>query len=133
MVSKSWYLKENKSSVTVCALSMIIIGILMVFAGGLTTYIYFTEITPTNYDAYYQRYVGSSFPRIFGILILMAGLILFWGASIFLVYVNWQSNSEEAPQRSRYHYEEGPPGMPTVLGRAASYEHPVIVKESYIG
>lgn len=38
----------------------------MIFAGGLISYIYFTEITPPNYDAYYQRYVGSSFPRILG-------------------------------------------------------------------
>lgn len=64
--SNSWYTEENKSSVTVCALSFIIIGILMIFAGGLITYIYFTEITPPNYDAYYQRYVGASFPRILG-------------------------------------------------------------------
>jgi hypothetical protein len=56
------------------------------------TYIYFTEITPPNYDAYYQRYVGSSFPRVIGILILMAGLILFWSASIFLVYANWRGS-----------------------------------------
>lgn len=62
----------------------------MIFVGSLITYVYFTEITPLNYDAYYQRYVGSSFPRIFGILVAMAGLILFWGASIFLVYSNWR-------------------------------------------
>jgi len=66
----------------------------MIFAGGLVTYIYFTEITPPNYDAYYQRYVGSSFPRIVGILVLMIGLTLFWGASIFLVYIHWRGESE---------------------------------------
>jgi len=64
--SNSWYLKENRPSVTICALSLIIVGVLMIFAGGLISYIYFTEITPPNYDAYYQRYVGSSFPRIIG-------------------------------------------------------------------
>lgn len=129
MVSETWYLRENKPSVTVCALSMIIIGILMVFAGGLTTYIYFTEITPPNYDAYYQRYVGSSFPRIFGILILMAGLILFWGASIFLVYVNWQSQTRE-PQTNLYYNDGNPPTRASVSTR---YERPSLVKENYIG
>lgn len=64
--SNSWYLRENRPSVTICSLSLIIIGILMIFAGGFISYIYFTEITPPNYDAYYQRYVGSSFPRILG-------------------------------------------------------------------
>lgn len=64
--SNSWYMRENRPSVTICSLSLIIIGILMIFAGGLISYIYFTEITPPNYDAYYQRYVGSSFPRILG-------------------------------------------------------------------
>lgn len=129
MVSRSWYVRENRSSVTVCALSMIIIGILMVFAGGLTTYIYFTEITPPNYDAYYQRYVGSSFPRILGILILMVGLILFWGASIFLVYVNWQSKTEEPDQRTRYYHDGGPASTATT----SFAQQPPTIRENYIG
>lgn len=102
----------------------------MVFAGGLTTYIYFTEITPPNYDAYYQRYVSSSFPRIFGILILMAGLILFWGASIFLVYVNWQNDSE--PQGGGYHIDGTIP-MTRSQTTIKNYDHPSKVRESYIG
>lgn len=126
MSSRSWYLKETRPSVTICSLSLIIVGILMIFAGGLTTYIYFTEITPPNYDAYYQRYVGSSFPRIFGILILMAGLTLFWGASIFLVYVQYRSSSN--PQQARYYFEGTiPTSSPTNLERSTG------VKESYIG
>lgn len=123
--SRNWYLRENKPSVTICSLSLIIIGILMIFAGGLVTYIYFTEITPPNYDAYYQRYVGSSFPRIFGILILMAGLILFWGASIFLVYVYYRGVSN--PQQGRYYFDTS---MPT--SATTNLEHSTI-KENYIG
>lgn len=75
----------------------------MIFAGGFISYIYFTEITPPNYDAYYQRYVGSSFPRIVGILILMAGLTIFWGSSIYLVYAYYRKGSK--PQQSRYYYD----------------------------
>lgn len=94
---------RSKSSVIICALSLIIIGILMIFAGGFISYIYFTEITPPNYDAYYQRYVGSSFPRIVGILILMAGLTLFWGSSIFLVYTYYRKGPQS--QQNRYYYD----------------------------
>lgn len=105
--SKSWYLKENRGSVTLCSLSLIIVGILMVFAGALITYIYFTEITPPNFDSYYQRYVGSSLPRIFGILLLLVGLTLFWSSSIFLVYVFYRGSSR--PQQSRFYYEPPQP------------------------
>lgn len=105
--SNVWYQKENRPSITLCALSLIIVGILMIFAGGFISYIYFTEITPPNYEAYYQRYVGSSFPRILGILILMAGLTLFWASSIFLVYNYYRSGSR--PQQSRYYMETSIP------------------------
>ena len=110
---------------TICALSLIIIGILMIFAGGFITYIYFTEITPPNYDAYYQRYVGSSFPRISGILILMAGLTLFWGASVFLVYVHYRSRS--SPRQGQYYFDEMAPTSNTSdLGHTT-------IKENCIG
>lgn len=122
--SHSVYLRENRSSITLCSLSLIIIGILMIFAGGLVSYIYFTEITPPNYDAYYQRYVGSSFPRIIGILMLMAGLTLFWGGSIYLVYTYYRGNSK--PQQSRYYYN-------TTLPMRSSSPNQVGVKENYIG
>lgn len=88
-----------------CALSLIIIGILMIFVGGLVTYIYFTEIVRPNYESYYQHYVGSSFPRIIGILILMAGLVLFWGSSIYLVYVY----NGDRSRRNRTEYEVSMP------------------------
>lgn len=130
----SWAVKENRPAVTICTLSMIIIGILMIFAGGLMTYIYFTEITPPNYDAYYQRYVGSSFPRIFGVLILMVGLILFWGASIFLVYANWRESS--APRQGRYYFDRTvPPVTTTTMRRYNDQEQPsrTPIKENYIG
>lgn len=94
---------RGRSSMIICALSLIIIGILMIFAGGFISYIYFTEITPPNYDAYYQRYVGSSFPRIVGILILMVGLTIFWGSSIYLVYGYYRKGSK--PQQSRYYFD----------------------------
>lgn len=135
MAPKSWYVQENRPSVTICALSLIIIGILLIFAGGLVTYIYFTEITPPNYEAYYQRYVGSSFPRIVGILILMAGLTLFWGASIFLVYVHYTGTS--SPHQGRYYFNGTSTMSPNVLPTTAttsSYpaRRSVVVKEAYI-
>lgn len=108
----------------------------MIFAGGLVTYIYFTEITPPNYDAYYQRYVGSSFPRIVGILVLMAGLILFWGASIFLVYVNWRSNNSDSDQpNTEYYFDDVmPERIQAKSSRVTTKYQPerTYVKENYI-
>lgn len=63
---QGWCTKENFGAVSICALSMIVIGILMMIGGGTLSFVYYTEITPPNYDAYYQRYVGSSLPRILG-------------------------------------------------------------------
>lgn len=114
----------------------------MIFAGGLVTYIYFTEITPPNYDAYYQRYVGSSFPRIVGILVLMAGLILFWGASIFLVYVNWRDNNSEPvpePHNVEYYFDNNfpdriqTPNLSAKTVRQPGRSSTTYIKENYIG
>lgn len=53
-------------SISICSLSSIILGILLLLVGGYISFVYFTEITPPNYEAHYQRYVGSSFPRVAG-------------------------------------------------------------------
>lgn len=95
------------------------------------TYIYFTEITPLNYDAYYHRYVGSSFPRVIGILILMAGLILFWGASIFLVYVNWRGAS--SPNQGSYYFEKEVPTVTFSQNDDQVQTSNTTPRENYIG
>ena len=101
------------------------------------TYIYFTEITPPNYDAYYQRYVGSSFPRIVGILVLMAGLTLFWGASIFLVYVNWRDNNTDQIEQQdvEYYFDDVAPDRQrtSTSAKGAQQSERALVKENYIG
>lgn len=38
----------------------------MMVTGGVICLIYYTEITPPNFDTNYHRYVGSSMPRIVG-------------------------------------------------------------------
>lgn len=38
----------------------------MMVTGGVICLIYYTEITPPNFDSNYHRYVGSSMPRIVG-------------------------------------------------------------------
>lgn len=57
---------EESISNRACSLSILIVGILLILSGCYITYIYYTEVTPPNYEAHYQRYVGSSLPRIFG-------------------------------------------------------------------
>lgn len=103
--SRDWFQKENLASTTICSLSLIVIGILMIFGGALTSFIYFTEIVRPNYDANYQRYVSSSLPRISGILLLMAGIFLFLASSIFLVYAHYRGDKE--PREGRSNLRDG--------------------------
>lgn len=57
---------SNLGPILVCTVGFIVVGILMMIAGGIICLIYFTEITPPNFDLNYHRYVGSSVPRIVG-------------------------------------------------------------------
>lgn len=57
---------DNFEAILVCTVVFIVVGILMMVTGGIICLIYYTEITPPNFDANYHRYVGSSMPRIVG-------------------------------------------------------------------
>lgn len=57
---------NNVESILVCTVAFIVVGLLMMVTGGVICLIYYTEITPPNFDANYHRYVGSSVPRIVG-------------------------------------------------------------------
>lgn len=57
---------NNVGPILICTVSFIVVGILMMVTGGVICLIYYTEITPPNFDSNYHRYVGSSMPRIVG-------------------------------------------------------------------
>ena len=57
---------SNFESILVCTVVFIVVGLLMMVTGGVICLIYYTEITPPNFDSNYHRYVGSSMPRIVG-------------------------------------------------------------------
>ena len=57
---------NNFESILVCTAVFIVVGLLMMVTGGVICLIYYTEITPPNFDSNYHRYVGSSMPRIVG-------------------------------------------------------------------
>lgn len=57
---------NNFEPILLCTLAFIAIGLLMMLAGGLVCLVYYTQITPPNFDINYQRYVGSSVARIVG-------------------------------------------------------------------
>lgn len=56
----------NFAAVAWCSLCVAILGLIMMVAGAIITGIAYTEITPPNYDENYNRYIGSSVPRIMG-------------------------------------------------------------------
>lgn len=56
----------NFEPLLVCSIVLMVVGILMAVCGGIVCLIYYTEITPPNFDSNYHRYVGSSMPRIVG-------------------------------------------------------------------
>lgn len=56
----------NVGPILICTVGFIVVGILMMITGGVICLIYYTEITPPNFDTNYHRYVGSSMPRIVG-------------------------------------------------------------------
>lgn len=56
----------NFEPILVCTIVFIVVGLLMMVTGGVICLIYYTEITPPNFDSNYHRYVGSSMPRIVG-------------------------------------------------------------------
>ena len=57
---------DNFEPILICTVVFIVAGLLMMVVGGVICLIYYTEITPPNFDANYHRYVGSSMPRIVG-------------------------------------------------------------------
>lgn len=57
---------NNFESILVCTVVFIVVGLLMMVTGGVICLIYYTEITPPNFDSNYHRYVGSSMPRLVG-------------------------------------------------------------------
>lgn len=57
---------NNFGPILACTISFIVVGLLMMVTGGVICLIYYTEITPPNFDSNYHRYVGSSMPRIVG-------------------------------------------------------------------
>lgn len=57
---------NNFEPILVCTVCFIVVGLLMMVTGGVICLIYYTEITPPNFDSNYHRYVGSSMPRIVG-------------------------------------------------------------------
>lgn len=57
---------NNFEAIVICTVALIVVGILMMVAGGIICLVYYTEITPPNFDSNYHRYVGSSMPRIVG-------------------------------------------------------------------
>lgn len=60
---------ENFEPILICTVSLLVVGLLMMVIGGVVCLIYYTEVTPPNFDNNYQRYVGSSMPRIVGKMI----------------------------------------------------------------
>lgn len=60
---------DNFETILVCSVVFIVVGLLMMVAGGVICLLYYTEITPPNFDSNYHRYVGSSMPRIVGKLL----------------------------------------------------------------
>lgn len=65
-VAKAIRDSSNIGPILICTVSFIVVGILMMITGGVICLIYYTEITPPNFDSNYHRYVGSSTPRIIG-------------------------------------------------------------------
>lgn len=57
---------DNFEAILVCTVVFIVVGLIMMVTGGVVCLIYYTEITPPNFDSNYHRYVGSSMPRIVG-------------------------------------------------------------------
>lgn len=67
---------DNFEHILVCTVVFIVVGLLMMVTGGVICLIYYTEITPPNFDSNYHRYVGSSMPRIVGPLLVAFGGLL---------------------------------------------------------
>ena len=78
---------ENFEPLLVCSVVLMVVGILMVICGGVVCLIYYTEITPPNFDSNYHRYVGSSTPRIIGPLLIAFGGTLTIGDIILVCFV----------------------------------------------
>ena len=57
---------DNIGPILICTVGFIVVGLLMMITGAVICLIYYTEITPPNFDSNYHRYVGSSMPRIVG-------------------------------------------------------------------
>ncbi|KAG9510473.1 hypothetical protein GZH46_00986 [Fragariocoptes setiger] len=76
----------NFQPIMLCTVSLLVIGLLMMVTGGVVCLVYYTEITPPNFDNNYQRYVGSSLPRIVGPMMVAYGMLLFIGNIIMMVF-----------------------------------------------
>lgn len=58
--------RGDYSAIMIASLSLVLIGIFMILGGGTVTFVYYTEITPQNHEAYYDRYVSTNASRILG-------------------------------------------------------------------
>jgi len=65
-IARAFRHPDNFEPILVCTVAFIVVGLLMMVTGGVICLIYYTEITPPNFDSNYHRYVGSSMPRIVG-------------------------------------------------------------------
>ncbi|KPM02351.1 hypothetical protein QR98_0007630 [Sarcoptes scabiei] len=79
------------------AVTAIIVGLIFVIAGAIITGIAYTEITPPNYDDYYNRYIGSSVPRLIGPFVLVFGAVIIFGSIVIMVLMNMRYQYKEVP------------------------------------
>lgn len=92
---------DNFEPILVCTVVFIVVGLLMMVTGGVICLIYYTEITPPNFDSNYHRYVGSSMPRILGPLLVAFGGLLSAGdlVVIGLTVQQYQKKSNRMKQQ----------------------------------
>ncbi|KAH9501735.1 uncharacterized protein LOC124496734 [Dermatophagoides farinae] len=76
------YGESKVDSSLVLAIGAIIIGLIFIVSGAIVSGIAYTEITPPNYDDNYDRYIGSSVPRLLGPFLLVFGLFIVVGSGV---------------------------------------------------
>ncbi|OTF83762.1 hypothetical protein BLA29_007765, partial [Euroglyphus maynei] len=80
------------------AIGAIIIGLIFIISGAIVSGIAYTEITPPNYDDNYDRYIGSSVPRLLGPFLLVFGFFIVIGSGIMAGLKTMREN-----EKSSYH------------------------------
>ncbi|KAH9420132.1 hypothetical protein DERP_001967 [Dermatophagoides pteronyssinus] len=105
------YGESKVDSTLVLAISAIIIGLIFIISGAIVSGIAYTEITPPNYDDNYDRYIGSSVPRLLGPFLLVFGFLIVIGSGVMAGMKTMRENEKS------YHGISGGP-HPTMYSAA---------------